>query len=139
MRTKQTLVLMECIVMIMVFSLCAVICVKAFVWANETAQENKDLSMAMMAVQNAAEAVKGCSGDFAEAAECLGHRSCETESMTLCFNENWEAVCEEEAAFYITGQITDSGMDLLGQAELLATRQNGTELFSLTVCWQEAG
>lgn len=55
---KSELFLMEFIVVILFFSLCAAICISAFVKANTISEDSKSLNHAVILAQSAAEKIK---------------------------------------------------------------------------------
>ena len=59
MRNKTSLALMELLVMILVFSLAAALCLKAFAAADSISRDTALRTRAAFAAQNAAEAFKG--------------------------------------------------------------------------------
>ncbi len=58
MKSKASLVLMELLVMILVFSLCAALCLQAFVGADRISRETARQDEAVLLAQNTAEALK---------------------------------------------------------------------------------
>ena len=118
MKDKATLTLMELLIMVLVFSLAAALCLKAFVWSTQKAQENKVVAEAAILAQNEAERLKGCRA----AAE-----------GTQFYDENWQPAVD---GCYKLTTVPYSG-ELLGGAELLVEDTRGRELFRLTVRWQE--
>lgn len=126
MKRKATLTLMELLVMILVFALCASLCLGVFVKADSLSRETGLKDRAVVLAQTGAETVKGCGGDLEEAAELL---SAECSGKTLSLHQ-------EDLTLKITalpGKIPG-----LGEAEV-AVYAAGTEeaLFTLTVAWQE--
>ena len=74
MRSKAPLALMEQLVMVVVFALAAALCVRIFALSDRFSRECEIRDRAVSAVQNAAEALKACRGDYAEASGILGGR-----------------------------------------------------------------
>lgn len=58
MKSKASLVLMEQLVMILVFALCAALCLQAFVGADRISQETARRDEAVLLAQNTAESLK---------------------------------------------------------------------------------
>lgn len=113
MRSKASLFLMEQLVMVLVFALAAAVCLQVFVRAEEISAETARRDEAVVIAQNAAELLKA--GDSAQ----------EIEQR---LSGSYEVVIEEQ-----TVQIPG-----LLQAEI-AVFYEDTELFSLTVGYQEVG
>lgn len=127
MRNKAPLAMMEQLVMLLVFALAAALCLQAFVMADGMSERNAQKDAAIISVQNAAETVKACCGDLKEAKTLLGG---EVSDDTLSLS------CKEGD---LTVRILPKENPLLGSAQVLMTAQDGSELFSVTVLWQEGG
>lgn len=126
MSSKAPLVLMEQLVMVLVFALAAALCVQAFALADRISQQNEARDQAVLAAQSTAELLKHCRGDYAEAASRLGG-SWDGETLEL----------SREAACHVRVLPTESGIPLLGTAEVLVCSAEGEVLFSLPAAWQE--
>lgn len=142
-RSKAPLALMEQAVMLAVFALAAVLCLQAFVWANDTSRYISDADQALLQAQNAAEVLKNQGGDMAHAlpaaAEMLGGRV-EQGLWYILYDEDWQAVPDwEDAAFVLNVQGVPSGVEGLWHAEVWVSAYGGQEeaLCSLPVAWQE--
>lgn len=115
MRGKTSLVLMEVLVMVLVFSLAAAACLRCFVWADRTAEETQQKDQAVILAQNAAEAVKICGGDIPAAREMVAI------PQGLCL------------------EITPLSSEIpgLGEAEIAVNNDAQERVFSLVIAWQE--
>lgn len=109
MRSRAPLALMEQMVMVLVFSLAAAVCLRAFVLADQTSRRSAVRDRAVVAVQNTAELLKQTRGAYRPPAG-------KDWSVTVC--------------------PVDSGSELLGAADVVAADEAG-ELFRLRVEWQE--
>lgn len=69
--SKSTLFLMELVVVIFFFSICAAICVNVFGSAQMMAKDSYNLSNAVMAARSAASCYKAADGDLAQTAALL--------------------------------------------------------------------
>lgn len=118
MKDKATLTLIELLIMVLVFSLAAALCLKAFVWSTQKTRENQVLAQAAVAAQSAAEELK------------VSH-SAGAHSVT--YDENWQPA---EGGCYILTTVPFSG-NLLGGAEITVEDRTGNELIRLAVRWQE--
>lgn len=124
MKSRASLVLMEQLVMILVFALCAALCLGLFVRADALSRETDLQDRAVVLAQNGAETIKACRGDLDRAAVLLnGTRSGDTitvpgESMTMLIT------------------VTASDVPGLGTAEITVTGEDQT-ILSLTAAWQE--
>ena len=118
MKDKATLTLMELLIMVLVFSLAAALCLKAFVWSTQKTGENRVIAQAAVTAQNAAEKMKAA-------------RRAETGSLT--YDENWQPA--ENGCYILKTEPFSSA--LLGGADITVEDRTGNELFRLTVRWQE--
>ena len=129
MRSKAPLALMEQVVMVLVFALAAALCVSCFVTADRLSRRNAVRDEAVVAAQNAAETIKGCRGDYEQAATLL-NGTLEHGILELC--------ADEEFCIVVTPENSDD--PLLGKAKVEACAvRDGETLFALTVFWQEVG
>lgn len=126
MKNRTTLALMEQLVMVLVFALAAAACLRVFVYADRISRETAMGDRAVYLVQNGAETLKACGGDFAEAARLLGGAEDEA-GLTVSYED-----CRLEM------ERLPSEIPGLGTARVWVTADGGT-LFSVTVCWQEVG
>lgn len=136
MRSKAPLTLIEQAVMLLVFALAAVLCLKALVWADTQSAVSAQRDRALLAAQNAAETLKACGGDFEQAAQ-LGGGVWDGESWIVLYDEDWN-VTDDMHTYSLRAVSGESGLELLGQAEVVVY-QDELELASLEVCWQEVG
>lgn len=134
MKSRTPLVLMELLVMVLVFALAAALCLRCFVLSHRLGREDRDLSQAATAIQNAAEALKAC-GDPAEAVRLL-----QGSGTALYYDAKWNPTNDASRALYRLDLLPLPGMvSGLGQAEVRAVKTADTEtpLYTLTVAWQE--
>ncbi len=127
MRRKTPLVLMEQAIMLLVFALAAVLCLRAFVWAEQRSAENSLRDEALLQAQNMAETLKHCKGDFAAAAQLCGGR---------WDGESWTLSLETEKEARLLAHVRDTGNPYLGSAEILLEDGAGQQLL-LCAAWQE--
>ena len=82
MKSKVTLVLTELLIMILVFSLAAAVCLQVFVRAGEISRHTALRDEASILAQNAAELLKATGGDLEQAAAlCDGALRLELEKL----------------------------------------------------------
>lgn len=82
MKSKVTLVLTELLIMILVFSLAAAVCLQVFVRAGEISRRTALRDEASILAQNAAELLKATGGDLEQAsALCDGALRLELEKL----------------------------------------------------------
>ena len=134
MRSKAPLALIEQAIMLLVFALAAVLCLRAFVWADRQSDVNASRDRAMLQAQTAAETLKYCRGDYSEAAKMAGGEW-DGKSWSIGYDETWNVTDEDE--LYLLQVVPNEGkLEYLGQAEV-EVRMNGEELVRLPVSWQE--
>ena len=95
MRSKAPLMMMEQMVMLLVFALAAALCLQAFVKSDGISRRSEARDRAVIAAQNAAEAIRYCGGDGAHAltgaAELLG-ADYRQGLFWLDYDENWTPI-----------------------------------------------
>ena len=134
MKNKGVLVLIEQAVMLLVFALAAVLCLRAFVWSDMTSKEISARDGALIQAQNAAEVLKHSAGDFCVAAGQMGG-SWDGETWVVLYDEHWN-VTDDMHTYTLRAASAPGGTEYLGRA-VLAVYQDETELTVLEVCWQE--
>ena len=95
-HSKTPLFLMELIIMLLVFSISAAVCLQVFAGAKRISAESSRLDTAVIQAQNAAECWKATKGDIAETAEMFGSET-DGNSFSVYDEENWihmEFTCE---------------------------------------------
>lgn len=108
---RESLVLMEQLLMILIFALATALCLQLFVRADAISAENTRQDNAVLAAQNAAELLK------------YG-----ADAGDISFDDE----------FNLDIRMEDSGIPGLAQAEIKVYCINETEpLYTLTVGWQE--
>ena len=138
MHNKSFLSVLEQVCMILFFSLAAAVALQGFALAESISDKRDTLEYAVVAVQNAAETVKSCKGDFVRAADLLSGTG-DDDSFSVSYDEKGSACSVSSPSaekFILVTQKTDSDNPLLGCAYIQAICDD-TTIFSLTVCWQE--
>ncbi len=136
MRSKAPLALMEQLVMVGVFALAAALCVQVFVLSDRTSRQNEARDRALLAAQNAAETLKNCGGDYAQAAWMMGG-AWNGSLWGVSYDENWAMAAADDAAYHLLVSPADSGQKLLGAADVTVYTAEGAWLCTLPVAWQE--
>ena len=120
MKSRAPLALMEQAVMVLVFALAAALCLRAFVLADGISRRVEATDRAVL---RAAAELGG---------NLVGQR------WIIPLDETWQETAGE-SAYTLTVQPVESDQPLLGRAQIDVAEKNGESLFSLEVCWQEAG
>ena len=136
-RSRSTLFLIEQLIVIAVFALCAAACVRILADSYFTANNSRDLSNALLVAESGAESFKAAGGDVGSTASLMGgtaEKSGATGTAIVYFDRQWQ-VCGESAAFYkLSLACTDPAeRPALYEGELLVEKITGEELISLTV------
>lgn len=147
MRSKAPLALMEQAVMVLVFALAAVLCLRVFVWSDSASKRGSAKDRAVIEAQTAAELIKnegksGCGEEAALRAVCerLGGTYDGAEGqLRLGYDADWQITDEEENMSYILiASADESGNDMLGAVRIGVIEQSkGETLFEITAAWQK--
>lgn len=96
---KATLFLMELVLVIFFFSICAAICVNIFGSAQTMADNSENVSRAAVEARSAASCFKAAEGDLEQTALLLN--GVETDdSVLVYFDNNWNRTNDAETAWY---------------------------------------
>lgn len=139
MRSKAPLALMEQLVMILVFSLAAALCLQVFVLADKTSRHHEDVDNAVLLAQNTAEVLK--ERGSVEAAQAAVGGTIRQTMWSTHYDETLRPVEDPAEAVYDVDVLPQrSGTEGLGEAHIEVFRHDGnTGLFSITAAWQEVG
>ncbi|NCB50556.1 MAG: hypothetical protein EOM54_01560 [Clostridia bacterium] len=125
-RSKMPLLLTELSLMLLIFSLCAAICLSVFAASRKTARESGALGNAAAWAQSAAEAYRAAKGDVAEAAELIGAEVTQ-DGFACYFDESWAQASESGADYALI--LSETGEN----AANIAVTDDAETLFSLNV------
>jgi hypothetical protein len=129
-RSRSTLFLIEQLIVITIFALCASVCVKIFVASYIMANDARDMNRALVAAKNGAECFKAY-GDAEKAAAVLGGAA---SGGVVYYDAFWRA-CGEEKASYVLRLRTlgfESAASPLA-CELSVEKMTGEEIIGFTV------
>ncbi|MCL2366007.1 MAG: hypothetical protein FWC75_03045 [Oscillospiraceae bacterium] len=131
-RSKSTLFLIEQLIVIAVFAICAAACISILANAYFLARDSRDISNALLAAESVAETVRATSGDFDLAAQIGGWPESFTERGTqarlVFFDSNWQ-MSDFSDAEYILRLIDSSSLNPhLLSFEISVSRTTGDEL-----------
>ncbi len=132
--SRSPLALMELTIMISVFAVAAVLCVRAFIQADTFSRHLYHRDQAVNRCQTVAETVKAAKGDLSYAAEALAGEALENR-LVLYYNGEWEQVTAGEAVYTLCLERKETD-GYVATAEVYVTEKQDL-LFSLPVCWQE--
>ena len=94
---KATLFLMELVIVIFFFSICAAICVNIFGSAQQMADDSENLSRAVVEARSAASCYKAADGDLEKTARLLDGVQLD-DSAAVYFDEAWNKIADSENA-----------------------------------------
>jgi len=136
-RSKSTLFLMELIIVIFFFSICAAICVNVFGSAQQMARDSHNLSNAVMAARSAAGCYKSADGDISAAVDLLDG-AMSADRGIVYYDREWQQVASaDESRFYL---LIDS-LERSGEAVVAVFENDSSEdaLFQLQVKTSRGG
>ena len=132
-RSKTTLFLMEQIVVITVFAICAVACVKIFVVSFLITVDSVDIRNALHAAESVAETYKAVAGDTGRAVRILsnefGYYS--NNSISMYYNYLWQPSGSDEASFVLHLIQHDSEAPVVLSDVTVSRKEPGGELTEL--------
>ena len=134
MKNKATLTLIELSVMLAVFALAAVLCVRVFLWAEDTSTAGAARDGALLQAQGAAEVLKAHGGALDEAAAVFGG-TLTAQTWTVHYNAQWEQTAAPDAYVLIARPKAQTS-DLRGMADICVLRGDVC-LARMEIAWQE--
>lgn len=135
MRNKAFLLLIEQALMLLVFAVAAICCLRAFVWADSQSARSEARDEAVVRAQCAAEALKGRRGDFAAAANVCGGEW-DGEVWYIHYDEDWN-IAEDIHSYTLRCTREKGALPCLGSAEIEVLDGENC-LVRLETAWQEA-
>jgi len=143
-RSRSTLFLIEQLIVIAVFAICAVACVSILATSYFYASDSNAAGHALFAAESGAEVFKASGGDFGTVADLLGGTTEKVENsgaydlvaVTVYYDKAWQ-VCGEADARYMLHLAGNSpggsqGMEPV-TGDLTVTKITGEELVSFPV------
>jgi len=137
-RSKSTLFLMEQLIVVAVFAICAAACVRILTESYFMATDSRNLGNAIQAAESGAECYKAVGGDVAKVAEILGGTSAGTAGAGTAFiyyDENW-MVCRDAVAEYrmrVVSSTANVGAVKLFPGELSVEKLSGEVIMAFTI------
>ena len=137
MKSKAPLSLMEQLIMLLVFSLAAALCLQVFVLSSQMSRRCDARNQAEIRIQNAAEILKASQGDLSQCESVLGG-SVREEGWEIYYDAKWKETSAEQAVYQLAIRPITTDLPLLGSAQIYAMRESDDLLSEVTVSWQEA-
>lgn len=130
-KSKSALFLMELVITILFFSLCAAICMQLFVQTHLLGEKTKELNHAVSIAQGFAEVMRGTDGDIASIMALYPEAVSDGETFfEVYYDENFE-VCDYLSAKYV-GDVTLSPNGAIQNIEIKVVRLSDMEeIYSL--------
>lgn len=121
-RSKSVMLLLEITIMLLVFAVCAGVCLTLFASSRRMSREAEEQTEAAMWAQSAAEVYKAAGGDLQKAAEALSAKAA-GDRLELWLDESWNPG-GDDYLLTVTGS---------GDTATVAVTKDGNTLFSLLV------
>ena len=145
-RSRSTLFLIEQLIVVAVFAICAAACVRIITSAWYTARESRDINNAIHAAESGAESYNAVVGDLGKAAAVLGGKvgSVDGASAALVYYDSKWYVCAEadEDARYVMrlkSEGPEPGGSFLIPGELSVLRLTGETLVAFPLAALRSG
>ena len=120
MKSKAHLFLIELLIMLLVFSVSAALCLKTFSKAEHISIENELRDSAVIDAQNTAQMIKSSGG---------------IQTLDGIFDDEKLVIDKDKYLIFVTEKEND--IALLGSANVTVTDKNGNEIFALEVSYQK--
>ena len=137
-RSRSTLFLMEQLIVIATFAVCAAACIKILAASYFMATETRNMSNAIRAAENSAECYKAVSGDVEKTAQIMGGIPINidgADAAIVYYDSNWR-VCGEQGAVYLLRLVDTSpetGLAALASGDLSVEKLTGEEILAFSV------
>ena len=112
-RSRSTLFLMEQLIVVAVFAICAAACVRILSASYFMATETKEMNNAIRVAESSAESYKATEGDLQKTAEVLGGSTVSINGSTAAvvfYDKDWH-VCSESDAQYMLRMVKEPTAD----------------------------
>jgi len=135
-RSRSTLALIEQIIVIAIFAVCAAVCVNIIVTSYLMTVKAVDTRNALSVAESAAESFKAFEGDTKSVFELLGSASSghfNENTVTIFFDSNWKPTGEANADFALQLLKRVTSQTAVVFADIAVNRlDDDTELVTLT-------
>lgn len=135
MKNKAFLPILEQLVMILIFSVACVVCLRVFSLANQISQDRDSLDKAVVITQNAAEILKSNDGDLITCAQILSGNT-DDEKLTVFYDADGKTVESLSKAYFILAVIKSNSPNDLTECAQIRVTQNGKTVYELEILWQ---
>jgi Tfp pilus assembly protein PilE len=136
-RSRSTLFLLEQVIVIAVFAVCAAVFASIFADSYLRTQEAWDVNNALIAAKNSAECFKAY--ENAETAATVLRGSPDAlNPESVYYDENWQ-VCDAETAVYVLRMESEGTARPMLCGLTVSRQEDGKELVALTVAGRGGG
>jgi len=139
-RSKSTLFLIEQLIVIAVFAICAVACISILTAAYFAANDSRATSHAILKAESSAEVLKATGGNMDEAARILGGvcflDAAGATVLTVYYDNSWQPSNAVKAYYVldlITTPVPNTQYFTLITGTVTVSKVNGEQLVELTV------
>ncbi len=128
-RSKSSLFLMELIIVLMFFSLCAATCMQIFANAKVKTDYSRDLTNAAFAAESVAEVYKALDGDLeATASKCDGE-AVSDGVIEIYYDKDWNPTAQDGAVYVMT--VTETETEDIEKAFIEVDDVEGENIFDI--------
>jgi len=145
-RSRSTLFLIEQLIVVAVFAICAAACVRILTSAYYTARESRDVNNAIHVAESGAESYKAAAGDLDKTARILGGKTANIDGAAVAlifYDSKWSVCAENEPDAQYVLRMTSAGRDsrspFLSSGELTVERLGGETLLTFTIAATDGG
>lgn len=124
--------LIELVIAILVFAVCAAVCMRVFADARLMTQESLELSRGVMEAESAAECYKAANGDLAGTAALYGGTLTDPHTLTASFDKGW-TFTEEDARYLLTIEAGENGYAQISVSAVPSAGGEARSIFLITV------
>jgi type II secretory pathway pseudopilin PulG len=142
-HSRSALFLIEQLVVILIFAICAAICVSIFAESYLMGRKTLEINNAIRVAANGAESFKATGGDVNRAAQILGAVNSQVDyggDLVVYYDDEWNTSSKEQASYvlqikeyYHIFRPYDGAYSLLLGDAVVSRLENGEEIFSLMV------
>lgn len=141
--SRSTLFLIEQLIMIAVFAICAALCIRFFTESFVMAKESRDEKNSLIAAESGAACFKALGGDMPGIAQMLEGTFEDRDgqgAVRVFYDQNWRS-CTSTGAFYLMEieSHTSEAYQALLRGEISISRMNRQKILELTVYTREKG
>ena len=135
-RSKSTLFLMEQLIVVAVFAICAAACVRILVASYMMATDSRDMRNAIHVAESGAECYKAVAGDLEKTAGIMGGSVSDNNGnyqATMFYDKSWQP-SDESAAAYALRLVSSAGAsEPLSSTDLSVEKKTGEIILAFTV------